>query len=440
MEAKEVLKEILFETLRKCDPYRAIKEGCYMRGDVLKAFGEEIAIEGRIYLIGVGKASCRMIRAMKEILGKRIYRALAITKRGYEEKIEGVKVISAGHPLPDEKSVEGGKLAMNIAEEADLGDLVIFLVSGGGSSLMCMPPPGISLEDLRRLYLVLLSSGMKIQEVNTVRRHVSMIKGGKLMQKILPAKCLTIAISDVVGDTPQDIASGPTFPDPTTFQDALSLIEDYGIKDKVPESVLRHLEKGAIGEVEENPKKFPEGSLHYFIIGSKFLCQTAAEVSKSMGITPYIFSTSVEGDAQSLGTFLAELALAIKEGRIPALKPCCLIGSGEVTVHLSENWGKGGPNQEVALSAATRIRGKKGIFILSMDTDGTDGPTDAAGGIVDGNSYDKMRKEGISPEKALREHTAYEALRRADSLLITGPTGNNLNDLYLALICRKLLT
>ncbi len=437
MEAKERLIEILLETLKRCDPYEVISRGCHFDSGTLKFFGKSLKVQGKVYVVGVGKASCPMVKAMTEVLQGNYEEALAITKRGYEGKCDQIEVISAGHPLPDEGSIRASQRVLEIAEKAKEGDLFVFLVSGGGSSLLCLPPPEISLREIRELYKVLLSSGMRIQEINTIRRHVSMIKGGKLALKVLPAKCLTIAISDVVGDSPQDIASGPTVPDPTTFEDALSLISDYGISERIPKKILEYLKRGVRGEVPENPKEFPPGSLQLFVIGSSFLCQKAGEVCSEKGIFPYIISTKIEGEAKSFGIFWSELSKAVLTRKLRLRRPCCLIGSGEVTVSLSENWGMGGPNQEVALSAAIRIRGEKKISILSADTDGTDGPTDAAGGVVDGETYDKISSSGIRPEKALLEHRSYEALKASGSLVFTGPTGNNLNDLYLSLILRN---
>jgi hydroxypyruvate reductase len=417
-------------------------EGCIRRA--IRLDGERLSVEGRVYdladvrrllVAGFGKASARMAAALEEILGDRIAAGLVVTADGYKVPTARVEVVEAAHPVPDARGLAAARRIAELVSGAEEGDLVVVLISGGGSALLTLPAEEVSLSDLMRTNELLLRSGAKIQEMNAVRKHLSQVKGGQLARLASPAQVVSLILSDVPGDPLDSIASGPTAPDPTTFQDAARILKRYGLWDEVPQGVRARIEAGLQGEVPETPKPGdPVFELvQNVIVGSgRVAAEAAREEGASLGYQAQILTTTLEGEASEVGKVLAALARELVRFRRPIAPPALLVAAGETTVTVRGS-GKGGRNQELALSAALGIEGLSGVAILSLGTDGRDGPTDAAGGMVDGGTTARIRTAGVDPEGALVENDSYHALKAASDLLVTGPTGTNVADLYLVL-------
>ncbi|ASI99065.1 glycerate kinase type-2 family protein [Thermococcus celer] len=435
MDARRVALEIMRAAIESADPYRAVRRNLKVNENRLTVRGEEFEVKGKVYLLSFGKAACPMARAVFDLLGARIAEGVIVTKYGYARncpKMEKLKVIEAGHPVPDENSMLGGKLGLELARKVGEDDVLIVLISGGGSALFLLPEEGISLDDKIRTNELLLRSGARIYEINTVRKHISAVKGGKLAKRV-KGRIISLILSDVVGDPLEAIASGPTVKDPTTFEDAFRILNLYGVWDQLPESVRRHIELGLRGEVEETLKEdLP--NVHNFIVGSNTLaCESALKKARELGYNPLLLTTTLEGEAREVALALGSIVQEIARYDRPVQKPAVLIAGGEWTVTISGEAGLGGPNQEFALSVARKIAGLNAA-VLAVDTDGTDGPTDAAGGIVDGETLERLKEEGVDVEKALRNHDSYRALEKAGALLKTGPTGTNVNSLIIGVV------
>ena len=433
VRAKEIALALMKESIKSADPYEAVKRSLKVEGSRLIVKGKEFPIKGRIYVLAFGKAACSMAKAVEEVLDERIAEGIAITKYAYSLPLKKIKVIEAGHPVPDENSMRGARLGVELAKKVGEDDILLVLISGGGSALFMLPEDGISFEDKMKTNELLLKSGAKIYEINTVRKHISKVKGGKLA-KLVKGTLISLILSDVVGDPLEAIASGPTVKDPTTFQDAYKILRLYNLWDRLPESVRRHIELGLEGKAEETLKEdLP--NVHNFLIASNSLaCEAAKRKAKELGLKAYILTTTLEGEAREVAIALGSIIEEIYHYGRPFEKPCVLIAGGETTVTIEGEAGLGGPNQEFALSIARKIAGLRGVVVLAMDTDGTDGPTNAAGGLVDSHTLEVLRKEGIDLEEFLRRHNAYEALERAKALLITGPTRTNVNSVIIAVI------
>jgi len=434
-EARADALSILDAALKTADPYLAVRKAVEAKENILRVLDETFEIRGRLYLLAFGKASCSMARAVVELLGKRIEEGLIVTKYGYAENcpnIPNLRVIEAGHPVPDENSLLAGKLGVELAEKVGENDILLVLISGGGSALFLLPEEGISLEDKIRTNELLLKSGARIAEINTVRKHISAVKGGKLAKRV-KGTVISLVLSDVVGDPLEAIASGPTVKDPTTFQDAYRILNLYGVWEKLPESVRRHIERGLRGEAEETLKEdLP--NVHNFIVGSSSLaCEAAKRKAEELDYNAEILTTTLEGEAREIALAMGSIVQEVAGYDRPVPKPAVLIAGGEWTVTIEGEAGLGGPNQEFALSIARKIAGLNAV-VLAVDTDGTDGPTDAAGGIVDGKTLERLERAGIDVEEVLREHDSYRALEKAGALFKTGPTGTNVNSLVMAVI------
>ncbi|NJD98216.1 glycerate kinase [Thermococcus sp. LS1] len=427
--------EIMNAALKAADPYLAVKRALEYREDRLYVNGKSFNVPGRVYLLAFGKAACAMAKAAHEVLGERIAEGLIVTKYGYAANCVDdpkITVIEAGHPVPDENSMRGALAGVELAEKVGEDDLLLVLISGGGSALFTLPEDGISLDDKIQTNELLLKSGAKIYEINTVRKHISKVKGGKLA-KLVKGTVVSLILSDVVGDPLEAIASGPTVSDPTTFEDAHRVLRLYGVWDKLPESVREHVEKGLLGEAEETLKEdLP--NVHNFIVGSGAIaCEAAKRKAEELGFNAHILTTTLEGEAREVALAIGSLIQEIASRNRPFERPAVLIAGGEWTVTIEGEAGLGGPNQEFALSIARKIAGLNAV-VLALDTDGTDGPTDAAGGIVDGSTLENLKTAGIDVEEVLKKHDAYRALEKVGALLKTGPTGTNVNSLVIAVI------
>ena len=386
---------------------------------------KEHPFESPVTVIAIGKAAWRMANAASEALGDLVKAGVVITKYGHSEgAIPCMDIYEAGHPVPDANGVDAARHALALVDSLTESDVVVFLVSGGGSALFELPLDGISLEDIAGMTRQLLACGADIVEINTIRKHLSAVKGGRFAQRCAPARVLSVVLSDVLGDPLDSIASGPSYPDSSTCRDVKDIIARYDLQ--VHERVLAAL-------ALETPKELPH--TEHIITGNvSALCHAAMDKAKELGYTPLLLTTTLNCEAREAGTMLASIAREIRDSSNPADAPCAVILGGETVVHLRGH-GKGGRNQELALAAAKGIDGLDNTLIFSLGSDGTDGPTDAAGGIVTGQFARNCREKGLSIDDYLVDNDAYNILAQAGGLLVTGPTGTNVNDLTV-LLCR----
>jgi glycerate 2-kinase len=420
------------------DPIEAVKRHLHRYADIIEIAGRSYPLSKyrHVYVIGAGKASARMALAVERILGESLAGGIVIVKYGYSVPLSKVSLVEAGHPLPDAAGVDGAKRIMETLENADENDLVLFLISGGGSALMPSPVDGLTLEDKQCATQSLLDCGATIHEVNAVRKHISKIKGGCLARLAYPATVVSLILSDVIGDSLESIASGPTVPDTTTFPDCLRIIERYELQEKIPPAVRAALERGAKGDIEETPKAGHPAfnKVQNVLIGSNRLALEAAKgEAASLGYNTLLLSSLIEGETRAVAMVHTALAKEISLSGNPVPRPACVISGGETTVTV-HGTGLGGRNQEFALAAAIRINGMKEVVILSGGTDGTDGPTDAAGGIVDGETLQRARGHDLDAADYLRRNDSYRFLRSTNDLLMTGPTYTNVMDLHVMLV------
>jgi glycerate 2-kinase len=389
-----------------------------------------------IFVIGGGKASGLMALALESILGDRIKKGVVTVKDHPIRKCRFINIIKASHPIPDEKSLYAAVEIEAIAKEAGEEDLVIALISGGASALVSSPVPPITLKNKRVVTNILLKSGANIHEINTIRKHLSGIKGGQLAKKVFPSTLITLFISDVVGDDLSFISSGPTVPDMTSFQDCMNIIEKYNLIDKLPLRVIEHLQEGINGIISETPKPGDPAFIktHNLLIGNNQLAaKEASKKAKSIGLNPLILTTQMQGEAKEAAKFLVSVAKEVKKNDQPIKKPACIISAGETTVTVSGK-GKGGRNQELALSAAIELDGGNGITFLSAGTDGIDGFTDAAGAIVDGETVSRGKDLKLSALQYLRNNDSYNFFSPLDDLVIIGQTFTNVMDLQVIIV------
>lgn len=377
-----------------------------------------------VHLVAIGKAAWRMARAACDVLGDQAARGVVITKYGHSEgSIPRMEIFEAGHPVPDENGVRAAARALALVRDLTEEDTVVLLVSGGGSALFELPMEGASLADIAGLTRQMLACGADITEMNTIRKHLSAVKGGRFGAACAPAQMECIVLSDVLGDSLDTIASGPAVPDGSTCEDVRRIIRKYALS--VPEHLLPLLEM-------ETPKAL--SGVKTQITGNvSALCRAAADSARAQGYQPLLLTTTLDCEAREAGAMLTAIAREIRRTGHPASPPCAVIMGGETVVHVRGS-GKGGRNQELALAAAKGIDGMEDVCIFAAGSDGTDGPTDAAGGIVTGEFARTARARGLSIDAALADNDAYTLLGEMDALVITGPTGTNVNDLYVLLM------
>ncbi len=377
--------------------------------------------KGRCVVVGAGKAAAAMAAALESAWPDVELSGTVVTTYGLPPRTLRIKILEAGHPVPDAGSESAARQILSDVRDLTADDLVIALISGGGSSLMALPAPWISLVDKQAATKALLASGATIAEINVVRKHLSAVKGGRLAKAALPARVVTLAISDVPGDDPATIASGPTVPDPSTWADVDRICKQHGIF--LPVGIIR----------QETPKP-GEFDLDYRVIATPAMAlRAAAEVARAAGVTPLILGDAIEGEAREMGTVMAGIARSVRTQGLPCAAPCVLISGGEATVTMhGEQHGKGGPNQEFALAAALALRGLPDVWLLAGDTDGIDGNNAAAGALL---GPDFLQREGIfEPEVALRLHDVTRVLAEREALLTTGQTQTNVNDFRAVLV------
>jgi hydroxypyruvate reductase len=387
-----------------------------------------------VYVIGAGKAGASMARATERVLGRRITRGLINVKDGHVTKLRRIELNECGHPVPDERGVRGAERIAAIASEAGADDLVLCLISGGASALMPLPAPPVTLEEKQATTRLLLASGANIHEINAVRKHISRIKGGQLARLASPATVISLLLSDVIGDDLDVIGSGPTAPDASTFATARSVLDKYQVWARVPVSVRERIEGGLRGEIPETPKPGDPvfEKVNNAVVGSNDLAvRAAAAEARKKGFHTLVLSTLIEGETREIARMHAAIAREIRRSGRPARPSACIITGGETTVTIRGN-GLGGRNQEFVLAAAIDIAGVDGIVVLSAGTDGTDGPTDAAGAIADGHTLERLP----SAREYLDNNDSYHYFERLGDLIITGPTNTNVMDVRIILIGR----
>ncbi|MGH7322676.1 MAG: glycerate kinase type-2 family protein [Candidatus Rokuibacteriota bacterium] len=396
----------------------------------------DLARVRRVVVVGAGKASGAMAEAVEGILGSRIAEGLVAVKDARNLSTRRVRIVETGHPLPDERGQAAAEAILGLAVAAGADDLVLCLISGGGSALLPLPIPGVSLGEKQGVTRLLLESGATINELNAVRKHLSRLKGGQLARAASPARVVTLLLSDVIGDPLDVIASGPTTPDSTTFADALAVLDGFGLRERVPGSVRAHLEAGARNEVPETAKADDPvfaGVTNLVIGNNDLVAEAAAGAARRQGYAPFLLTRGLQGEAREVArNFAALLQDAARTGQ-PVERPGCLIAVGETTVTV-RGPGTGGRCQEFCLALASALTTLPGTVVLAAGTDGTDGPTDAAGAVVDGTTLTRARAKGVDHESALAENNAYHFFSALGDLVVTGPTSTNLMDLYLGLL------
>ena len=430
-------------SLDPVNPHEAVRRFVRLEGNRLilgKEGQEKIGLDledyGKVYLVGGGKATAPMARAIEELLGERIDEGIIVVKYGFTEGLAHTETIEAAHPLPDEKGVKGTKKILDLLNRAGKGDLVFSLISGGGSALLPQPAGQIRLEEKQAVTGDLLKCGASIDEINAIRKHISATKGGQMARAAYPATVINLMLSDVVGDRMDVIASGPFVPDPSTFKESIEIIERYHL-DAIPASVRKYLELGIEDRVPETPK---EGDpifekVHNFIIGSNILALEAAGArALKMGYNSLILSSMIEGETRDVARVHEAIVREILKTGRPLNPPACIISGGETTVTIHGE-GKGGRNQEFCLAAAMGIKDLPlKVVILSGGTDGNDGPTDAAGAIVDPTTVIRGREKGMEASEYLANNDSYNYLKEIDDLLVTGPTNTNVMDVRILLV------
>jgi len=434
-------KLIFYAGLEAVEPYKAVKRFVKRKDGILKIADRAYNLKKikRVFIIGIGKAAFPMTKAIEEVLEDRVSEGYIVVKYGYGGKLDKIKVLEASHPIPDEAGMMAAEKIISLLKKTKENDLVICLISGGGSAILPAPVEGITLEEKQKVTKLLLDCGASIKEINTIRKHLSRLKGGQLAKLAYPSYLHTLILSDVVGDRLDTIASGPTVPDYTTFKDCWDIVKKYHLEPHIPPSVVNHFKRGLEGKVKETPKP---GDLAFckvenLIVGSNILALRAAkQKAESLGYNTFILSSSIEGETREVAKVHIAIAKEILSSGNPVSPPACVLSGGETTVKVKGK-GKGGRNQEFCLAACTELENMEDVFILSAGTDGTDGPTDAAGAFCSFETLSKAKKEGIIPEKFLDNNDSYNFFKKIGGLFITGPTNTNVMDLRILLVGRR---
>jgi hydroxypyruvate reductase len=430
--------EIFQAALRAVEPEDAVLQHLRMESESL-LIGErrlELSQFDRILVVGAGKADAPMAKAIESILGERLSEGVIVVKDGHGLPLQRVRVHEASHPVPDERGLRGTEEILSLVSGARERDLIICLISGGGSALLVAPAEGVKLKDKQRVTQRLLACGASIHEINTVRKHLSRVKGGGLAHAAHPATLVSLILSDVIGDDLDTIASGPTVPDSTTFRQAEQILERYEIWDQVPRSVRMYVEKGVKGKIAETPKpgdpSFQRDA--WELVGTNLQALKAArKEAERLGYGTMILSGMMEGETREVAKAHAAIAKEVLSSENPIAPPACILSGGETTVTLQGD-GKGGRNTEFALASAISLEGVAHVIILSGGTDGTDGPTDAAGAFADGETVARARKRNLDPVGYLRRNDSYTFFKTLNGLVITGPTRTNVMDVCVMLV------
>lgn len=437
MNAKIFAEKIFLAAIESIIPDKIIRREVYFQDTILYISGRAIPLDtiNNIYVIGAGKASAIMAKEIESILGSSITEGVVVVKYGYGCKLKHITVLEAGHPAPDSNGCIATQKILNIAKKAGNNDLIFCLISGGGSALLADFPDNCSLNDIILTNNLLLKSGASINEINSVRKHLSKVKGGQLAKASVPATLISLILSDVIGDRLDVIASGPTVPDESTFKDALYVIEKYNLVTKIPEPVLHYLKEGVEGVHIETPKPGDPVFINTnnVIIGSNIIALEAAfNLSVSLGLNTFLITSEYEGDTMETTNEMIETALRFQNDA-SINKPCCLLFGGETTLHVTGS-GKGGRNQHMALYAASALQNKNDITFLAAGTDGNDGPTTAAGAVVDFKTMESASTQGLNIFNYLEDFDSFRFFEKAGGHIITGPTMTNVMDIVVIII------
>ncbi len=442
-EMKGMAKAIFLRAVSAADPFKILKDSIRIDTDrlLIKTQGESESVfdlrgVNKVFLVGTGKASNSMAQAIEEIFGDRITKGVITTKYGHRLPLKKTEIIEAGHPLPDRRGYDGAKKIQRLLRESGTEDLVIFLLSGGGSALLPFPAGHIDLKEKQEMTQLLLDCGADIKEINTIRKHISRMKGGWLAKWACPSTVIGFILSDVVGDHLDVIGSGPTVPDPSTFEEAWEILKKYDLLNEIAPSIRRHLQLGKEGKVEETPKpqEVVFERVYNRLIGSNILALRAAEKeATSLGFNTLILSSLIEGDTREAARFHTAIAKEVISSGNPIPRPACILTGGETTVTIKGK-GLGGRNQEFVLAGALEISGTEKVVLLSGGTDGTDGPTDATGAVADHTTLRRGEAMGLDPNAFLDNNNAYPFFEKLGDLLITGPTHTNVMDVRIILV------
>ena len=428
---------IFHSGLKAVEPGAAVKNYCRVDGDrfFVGDWKYDLSDVNNIFVIGSGKASAPMAAAIEDFIGERIQGGIVNVKYGHTAEVSHVKLIEAGHPVPDENGETGSQAILNLANDAGKDDLILCLMSGGGSALLPLAAEGLALKHKQDTIKVLLACGATIHEINAIRKHTSGIKGGRLARAAYPATLVSLILSDVVGDDLDVIASGPTVPDSSTYADCMKIFQKYNILADLPENVVKHIEAGINNQIPETPKMGDPAfeKVENLIVGSNFEAINAAKKkAESLGYKSLVLSSMIEGETKHVAHVHGAIAREILKTGNPVSAPACILSGGETTVTISGS-GLGGRCQEFALAAALDISGNDNIVILSGGTDGNDGPTDAAGAVVDSNTIKRAAAKDLEPFEYLANNDSYHFFKVLDDLFITGPTNTNVMDLRITL-------
>lgn len=438
---KQDMIRIRQAALAAVDPAEAVRRALRLeqgRLQVGQACWDLDSVE-RVLLVAAGKAAVSMARAAAEVLGERLAQGVVVTKYGHakEDRLPAaVQVLEAGHPVPDAAGLAGARAVVGLLDGVTDRDRVLVLLSGGASALLPLPAGSLSLDDLQSVTGLLLRAGADIGEINAVRKHLDLLKGGQLARLAAPAPLAALILSDVVGDPLEVIASGPSAPDPSRYSDAWQVLGRYGLLDRTPAGVATHLRAGLDGKLPETPKPGDplfERVTNQIIGSNRLAAQAAVDQATKLGYRALLLTTFVEGEARQVARFAAALAKGVRLHGDPIAAPACLVWGGETTVTVRGS-GRGGRNQELALAAALALEGLPGVAVMALATDGSDGPTDAAGAIVDGETARQARRLGYEPREVLLNNDSYPLLDAVGALMRTGPTGTNVNDLLVILV------
>ena len=439
-KARKLTLKALEVSIETVNPKRIVESKVKLKGDSLTIDGFKLSLRkfNKVTVIGAGKASGAMAEALERILSSRVTQGLVNVLEGTKSNFhtDKIELHEASHPVPSDKSTLGTERILELLKGLSNDDLVFCLISGGGSAMMSIPAVGISLMDKQNITRSLLKSGATIQEINTVRKHLSSVKGGWLAKKAYPSTLVSLIVSDVVGDPLDAIASGPTAPDPTTYLNAINVLKKYDLWESSPDSIRERLVKGCQGEIPDTPKPGDESFNKVFNIvlgNNRLACYAAQHTLEEFGLKTLYLTSILEGEAREAALVLASIIKEIDASGRPISRPAALIAGGETTVTV-KGPGKGGRNQEMALSILEKIAGMRGVAAASVGTDGVDGPTDAAGAVADGGSLSRAIEMKLSPTEHLLENDSYGFFSRMNDLIFTGPTGTNVNDLFVAVL------
>lgn len=426
-------------SLRAVDPIAAVKRYLILNNDTLIVAGKSfpLARYKGIFLVGFGKAGASMARGVEQVLRERLEAGIINVKYGHVQRLSSkIKINEAGHPVPDAAGMAGAREIVRFLEARRADELVICVISGGGSAIFPLPQEGITLEEKQEMTRQLLACGADIKEINAIRKHISRVKGGQLARIAQPATLITLILSDVIGDPLDSIASGPTAADGTTFQDCLNILTKYQLWGKIPRSIEQHLQAGAEGKIPDTPKAGDPAfaSTHNVIVGSNWQAVQAAEqAAEALGYRTLILSTFIEGETRDVARVHAAIAKEVRKTGHPIAAPACILSGGETTVTI-RGTGLGGRNQEFVLAAATDLRDMDHVVVLSAGTDGTDGPTDAAGALADGETMARAQQLSLKASDYLLNNDSYHFFAALGDLIKTGPTNTNVMDLRIVLI------